>query len=201
MIHREPGDTPPPPPRPPRQPGRGRNILRVSAVLLLVAALTARGAAVAWTDYLWFSSLDFAGVWRTLVFTRIFLVIIATVIAFLVIYLNLRLVDRLSPRRAIFALGQSDELIARFQGWAEIYGGRILLAASGVFGFLIGLTAGNAWERTLLYLNRTDFGTTDAVFGKDLGFFVFSVPFYRDVFAWGFQLVIWTTLLVACSTT
>ena len=166
-------------------------------MILLVAALTARGAAVAWTDYLWFSSLDFAGVWRTLVFTRIFLVIIATVIAFLVIYLNLRLADRLSPRRAIFALGQSDEVIARFQGWAEIYGGRILLAAAGVFGFLIGLTAGNAWERVLLFLNRTDFGTTDAVFGKDIGFFVFTVPFYRDVFAWGFQLLIWTTLLVA----
>ncbi|MBT8164366.1 MAG: UPF0182 family protein [Acidimicrobiia bacterium] len=162
-----------------------------------MTALTARGAAVAWTDYLWFSSLDFAGVWRTLVFTRIFLVIIATVIAFLVIYVNLRLADRLSPRRAIFALGQSDELIARFQGWAEIYGGRILLAAAGVFGFLIGLTAGNAWERALLFLNRSDFGTTDPVFGKDIGFFVFNVPFYRDLFAWGFQLLIWTTLLVA----
>ena len=80
MIHREPGDTPPPPPpRPPRQPGRGRNILRLAAVILLVLALTARGAAVAWTDYLWFSSLDFSGVWTTLVFTRIFLVIIAVV--------------------------------------------------------------------------------------------------------------------------
>ena len=160
-------------------------------------ALTARGLAVAWTDYLWFSSLDFPGVWRTLVFTRIFLVIIATVIAFLIIYVNLRLADRLSPRRAIFALGQADELIARFQGWAEIYGGRILLGASGIFAFLIGLTAGNAWERALLFLNRSDFGTSDPVFAKDIGFFVFSVPFYRDVFAWGFQLLIWTTLLVA----
>ena len=159
--------------------------------------MTARGLAVAWTDYLWFSSLDFPGVWRTLVFTRIFIVIIATVIAFLVIYLNLRLADRLSPRRAVFALGQSDELVARFQGWAEIYGGRILLAAAGLFGFLIGLTAGNWWERALLFFNRTDFGTTDPVFGTDIGFFVFSVPFYRDMFSWGFQLLIWTTLLVA----
>jgi uncharacterized membrane protein (UPF0182 family) len=195
VIHREPEDSPPP--RPPRSPGRRRNLLRVGAVALLILALTARGLAVAWTDYLWFNSLDFPGVWRTLVFTRIFIVIIATVVAFLVIYLNLRLADRLSPRRAVFALGQSDELVARFQGWAEIYGGRILLAAAGLFGFLIGLTAGNWWERALLFLNRTDFGTTDPLFGTDIGFFVFSVPFYRDVFSWGFQLLVWTTLLVA----
>jgi len=162
-----------------------------------VLVLTARGLAVAWTDYLWFDSLDFPAVWRTLVFTRIFIVIIASVAAFLVIYLNLRLADRLSPRRAVFALGQSDELVARFQGWAEIYGGRILLASAGVFAFLIGLTAGNWWERALLFLNQTDFGVTDPVFGRDIGFFVFSVPFYRDVFGWIFQLLIWTTLLVA----
>lgn len=170
--------------------------MRAAAVILLVVALTARGAAVAWTDYLWFSSLDFPGVWRTLVFTRIFIVIIATVLAFLVIYLNLRLADRLSPRRAVFALGQSDELVARFQGWAEIYGGRILLGAAGLFAFLIGLTAGNWWERALLFFNQTEFGATDPVFGRDIGFFVFSVPFYRDVFGWAFQLLIWTTLLV-----
>ena len=166
-------------------------------MVLLVVALTARGAAVAWTDYLWFDSLDFPGVWRTLVLTRIFIVIIAAIVAFLVIYLNLRLADRLSPRRAVFALGQSDELVARFQGWAEIYGGRILLAAAGVFGFLIGLTAGNFWERALLFLNQTDFGVGDPLFGRDIGFFVFSIPFYRDLFGWGFQLLIWTTLLTA----
>jgi uncharacterized membrane protein (UPF0182 family) len=195
VIHREPGDSPPP--RPPRQPGRRRNLFRFGAAALLILALTARGLAVAWTDYLWFSSLDFPGVWRTLVFTRILIVIIASVVAFLVIYLNLRLADRLSPRRAVFALGQSDELVARFQGWAEIYGGRILLAAAGVFGFLIGLTAGNWWERALLFFNQADFGVTDPVFGRDIGFFVFSIPFYRDIFGWIFQLLIWTTLLVA----
>ncbi|NNF10411.1 MAG: UPF0182 family protein [Acidimicrobiia bacterium] len=195
MIHREPGEGPPP--RPPRQPRRSRNVLRIGAAVLLVVALTARGAAVAWTDFLWFDSLGFPAVWRTLVFTRIFIVIIATVVAFLVIYANLRLADRLSPRRAVFALGQSDELVARFQGWAEIYGGRILLAAAGVFGFLIGLTAGNWWERALLFLNQQDFGVVDALFSRDVSFFVFSVPFYRDVFSWVFQLLIWTTLLVA----
>jgi uncharacterized membrane protein (UPF0182 family) len=194
VIHRDPEDSPPP--RPPRRPARSRNLLRIGAVVLLVVALTARGAAVAWTDYLWFSSLDFPRVWSTLVLTRVFIAIIASVVAFLVIYLNLRLADRLSPRRAVFALGQSDELVARFQGWAEIYGGRILLGAAGLFGLLIGLTAGNWWERALLFTNQTDFGVTDPVFGRDISFFVFSLPFFRDVFGWGFQLLIWTTLLV-----
>ncbi len=193
MLHREPEETPQPPRR--RRRSR-RNLLRALVVILLVLVLTLRGAAVAWTDYLWFSSLGFADVWTTLVFARVVIIVIASVVAFLVLYVNLRVADRLSPRGLAFA-SQQDELVARFQAWAHQYSGRIYLAAAAIFGVLIGLTAGNWWERALLFLNRTDFGVADPVYGRDVGFLVFSVPFYRDVFAWTFQLLVWTTLLVA----
>ncbi|MEE8490569.1 MAG: UPF0182 family protein, partial [Acidimicrobiia bacterium] len=192
MLHREPEETPQPPRR---RRFRRRNLLRTLALVLLVLALTLRGAAVAWTDFLWFSSLGLSSVWTTLVFTRILIILIATVVAFLVLYINLRVADKLSPRGAAF--GSQDELVARFQAWAHHYSGRIYLAAAAVFGLLIGLTAGNWWERALLFINQTDFGITDPVYGKDIGFLVFSVPFYRDVFAWTFQLLVWTTILVA----
>ena len=110
MLHREPEETPQPPRR---RRFRRRNLLRTLALILLVLALTLRGAAVAWTDFLWFSSLGLSSVWTTLVFTRILIILIATVVAFLVLYINLRVADKLSPRGAAF--GSQDELVARLE--------------------------------------------------------------------------------------
>jgi uncharacterized membrane protein (UPF0182 family) len=53
-----------PPAAPPtsRAPGRGRVILIVAAVVLVVLITSLRGVASFWTDYLWFESLDQEGV-------------------------------------------------------------------------------------------------------------------------------------------
>ena len=47
--------------------------------ILLFFLFAIRSIAVFWTDYLWFDSLDQSGVWSTLVFTRVWLVIGASV--------------------------------------------------------------------------------------------------------------------------
>mgnify|MGYP000656351872 CR=1 FL=1 len=39
--------------------------------LVLVLLLSLRGIASFWTDYLWFDSVGFAAVWRTLIFSRV----------------------------------------------------------------------------------------------------------------------------------
>jgi uncharacterized membrane protein (UPF0182 family) len=71
------------------------------------------------------------------------------------------------------------------------------LAVAGFFGLLIGLGAGAWWEHWLLFRNRQSFGATDPVFGKDIGFHVFQVPFFRDLIGWGFQFFLITLLVVA----
>jgi uncharacterized membrane protein (UPF0182 family) len=162
----------------------------------VVGALTARGLAVVWTDYLWFDSLDLASVWSTLVLTRVVIVIIAALVAFAVIFTNLQLVDRLSPRRPVFGTPQ-DEVVVRFQEFIGTRAGRIYALVAAIFGLLIGLAASGWWERALLFLNAENFGQVDPVFSRDIGFFVFTVPFYRDVLSWAFQLLIWTIILVA----
>ena len=53
------------------------------------------------------------------------------------------------------------------------------------------------WEDILLYFNSTSFGTADPVFGRDISFYVFQLPLLRDLYAWGFQLMVLTTILVA----
>ena len=62
--------------------------------------------------------------------------------------------------------------------WA--IGGFALLLALGIGGAISG-----AWDTLLLWVNRVPFSATetvtDPVFGKDIGFFLFELPFFRLV--------------------
>ena len=40
------------------------------------------------------------------------------------------------------------------------------------------------WENLLLFLNPTPFGVTDPLFRKDIGFYVFQLPFLLHVYGW-----------------
>ena len=65
-----------------------RRILIVLGVVLVLLLLTLRQLATFWTDYLWFDSIDRTGVWSTLVWTRVLLAVVFSVVAFLLIWLN-----------------------------------------------------------------------------------------------------------------
>jgi uncharacterized membrane protein (UPF0182 family) len=48
----------------------------------------------------------------------------------------------------------------------------------------------DGWQHLLLWMHRGDFGTTDPLLDRDVGFFVFSLPIYRDVNAWLLDTVV-----------
>src|SRR5205823_4526855 len=58
-----------------------------------------------------------------------------------------------------------------------------------------GLRASAHWEILLAYRNGPPFGATDPVFGFDLGFFVFVLPFWQLLHAWAMALVAGTAVL------
>jgi len=64
-----------------------------------------------------------------------------------------------------------------------------------VIAFGSGLRASGRWQTALGYLNAVPFGTADPVFGRDLAFFVFQLPFWRMVLGWGTTLVLPTLVL------
>jgi uncharacterized membrane protein (UPF0182 family) len=154
------------------------------------ALVTGRFFATLWTDYLWYQSVGQTGVWRTLVFTRIGLVIAASAIAFGLFWINLWLVDRLSPRRRAPAGTPEEELLARFQDWIEPRVRKVRLAISAFFGIMLGLGGSVWWQEWLLFRNGTDFGVADPIFENDLSLYVFRLPFYNVLFGWFFQLVL-----------
>jgi uncharacterized membrane protein (UPF0182 family) len=176
--------------------GRFRKVLWIVLGIGFVGLITLRSLATLWTDYLWYSSVGQVGVWSTLVFTRLWLVLAASLLAFAIVWVNLYLVDRISPRRGVAPGSPDEELLMRYQTWVEPRSARLRLAASAFFGILLGLGASAWWEDWLLFSRGGSFGLADPIFNHDIGLYVFDVPFMRDVFSWAFQLVLVLTLIV-----
>ncbi len=176
--------------------GRFRRILWIVLGVGFVGLIFLRSMATLWTDYLWYSSVGQVGVWTTLVFTRLWLVLAASLVAIGIVWLNLYLVDRISPRRGVMPGSPDEELLMRYQTWVEPRSGRLRFGASAFFGILLGVGAAAWWEDWLLFSRGGSFGLADPIFNHDIGLYVFDVPFLRDVFAWAFQLVLVLTLIV-----
>ncbi len=190
MIEHESG----PIPIRPQRFSAGRRVLVVVVLVLVALLFSLRGLANFWTDYLWFDSVGFAGVWRTLLFTKIVLAVIGIAVAFGLMLANLWLASRVSP--ALGEPGPGEEIVLRYRRWMRSRGWWVLLGVSGFFGLVLGLGAAGWWEDWLLLVNHQSFGVADPAFNRDVGFYVFQVPFWRDLLGWAFQFVIVTLLVV-----
>ena len=184
-------------PIPIRRFSRRRRLLAIIAGVFFVSLLLARSLAVFWTDFLWFDSVGQVRVWRTLIFTRVWLVVAASILAIVLFWLNLALADRLSPRGLGFQGGPDDELLERFQVWIGPRVRRMRLIASVLFGLLLGLGAAAWWEEFLRFRHGGSFGVIDPIFDNDIGLYIFRLPFYRNLFGWAFQLVLVILLVTA----
>jgi hypothetical protein len=154
-----------------------------------------RGIAILWTEFLWFESVNASSVWTTVLSTQIYLGLIGAVGAFVVVYGSLVVTDRLSPRFQIHDLGPEEEIVERFQEWVEPRLRRFRIGVSAALAFMIGVGASAWWRDWLLFRNKQPFGVNDPIFERDVSFYVFDIPLYRDILGWMFQLTVITILL------
>ena len=171
------------PPRP-RRLGRLSRRFWISAVLivLLIGFLSLRNLAVLWTDQMWFSSVGLGKVFSTLLLVKVGLGLTFGAIFFFVMWGNLLLTDRFGARDLSF--DPEDEIVRRFQNLVRPYAKRIYAAIALVMALVAGLNATGQWQKYLLFANGTNFGTKDALFHKDVGFYVFTLPFVSFVVTW-----------------
>jgi uncharacterized protein len=182
-----------------RQGSGVRRFLTIGVVAVFLLLIFGRWLATLFTDYLWYDSLGIAGVWSTVTFTRVWLVLGATLVAFVFFFGNLWLVDRLSPRAGAITGAPDEELLERFQEWVEPRATLVRTLFSLFFGLLIGLGAAAWWQNWLEWRNSVPFNVTDPIFGNDISLYVFNLPMYRDVFGWLFQLLLVATLVVVAA--
>ncbi|NLN18256.1 MAG: COG1615 family transporter [Firmicutes bacterium] len=159
----------------------------VSAVVLVVLIVSV--FSVFFTDMWWFQSLGYQ---------RLFTIQIAWLWG---VGLGVGLAAALFVLFNLWLTRQSVvQSIADFsEGWAYRFSGRgvpaVFAAISLIVGIIYGVSTAPSWQRFALYLNQQPFGFTDPVFQKDIGFYVFTLPFWESVNYLGLGLVALTLIL------
>jgi uncharacterized protein len=170
---------------------------RPQPLVLLVVLFLALGLLAQvvpfYTDLLWFQEVGYTTVfWTTLSLQGgLFTAVTLGVLVFL--WANLTFAARTAAPDVLWEL--EDQLGLPGRVVIEPLIRRFLPIVLTVIAVVSGLRASVHWETVLGYANATPFGVTDPVFGRDLGFFVFTLPLWRLAHGWALALVAATMLL------
>ena len=167
----------------------------VGAVILVVLLFSALSGF--FVDVLWFKEVGFGEVFWGILRTKFLLGLFFGLLFFAILYANLLIVRRLTPRFRPLTLEQ--EILDRYRMAAEPYLRWLLPLFALVVGFFVGLGVTSQWRTFLLWRNASgvDFGTPDPIFGRDPAFYIFSLPWLEFVQGWLFSALVGVTLITA----
>ncbi len=160
--------------------------------IIVFFTLLGRGVQL-YTDWLWFGEMGFTTVfWKSLL-TKLWLSLAAGAIFFIVVYGNVLLARKMAPR---YQFGPGSEIIERTPVPDRVM--RWLIPLILVFPTLIAMVAGgSAWMEFLKFSSGASFSIADPVFSRDLGFYIFSLPFFKALQSFA----LWTMVFTFIATT
>ena len=156
---------------------------RFVIALLVILWFVHRSLTEIAIDWMWFESAGYLGIFETSIKTRIALFCGGAVTAAIFVGLNLRHAFRSAPVDPVSLSLVSGEVIIepqRLKSLLMVLGGLLTLLPA----FIFGLVGSSVWFEVLSFMERQPFGATEAVFGHDVGFYIFELPllaFTRNV--------------------
>jgi len=179
-----------------QEPVRRPNITSMIFLVAMVGGVVCFFEA-AWivTDWLWFQEVGYTGVFWTTFWTKLLVGGIAGLVFFLFLGGNLYFAENIAHRSKAFDLSHIPFPELRTLNHRNIL--IILVTISVIFGILWGVSASSHWEDYLLFLHGLPFGINDPLFQKDIGFYVFRLPFIIVIYNWVSMAIFLTILSVA----
>jgi uncharacterized membrane protein (UPF0182 family) len=171
-----------------RPQARKRGPLTFTLITLFVLGIILVALSGFYADMLWFRSVHFSSVWRTVLFTKGELFIGFGLITSLLITSNVVIAYRNRPIYVPLTI-EADNL-ERYRAQLEPLRRYAVIAIAGVLFYFAGSSGTRLWESWLQFKNATPFGTKDAQFGKDISFFAFKLPFYQSLIGWAISSVV-----------
>ena len=161
-----------------RLPGRRRGrlalwlLVGLSVLFFLISPLIQLLA-----EWPWFSALGYERVFATRLIASLLLGIVAGGAAFALLYANLRFAQRgIVPNPVVMQMNAQTPAVDLTRLVR-----RLALPVALVLALFIALAVSSGWMPVLQFLNQTPFGVTDPVFGRDLGYYVFTLPIIGGV--------------------
>ena len=176
--------------------GRRRVLLIVAGVVagLLLAFTALSGFFV---DVLWFREVGFSDVFWSVLRTKVLLGVAFGAAFFVLLYANLWIVRRITPKYR--ALTPEQEVIERYRMQFEPYIRWLLPLFALVIAVFVGIGVTGQWQTYVLWRNGSglSFGNPEPLFGRDPSFYVFSLPWLKFMQGWLFSALVGVTLLTA----
>lgn len=165
---------------------RGKRVIAALGVVVVFAILWFQFVDL-YVDYAWYDEVDASQVFMVTLWTRVIMFAIAAVGIVALVLLMLWLAYRSRP---VFVPTNELDPLAPYR---TVITARPKLFAWGVAilgGIIAGLSAQASWQTVQLWLHGGNFGSTDAEFGHDVGFYVFQLPMINMVLSWLFTATV-----------
>ncbi|MBL0226700.1 MAG: UPF0182 family protein [Geobacteraceae bacterium] len=148
-----------------------------------------------YTDWLFFVETGFSSVFMTTIYSQTTAGLFFAALLFGFAVINLLVANRaVFPEAGMFINAGSVRLlrgeILRFVRPLSILTCAVLALFAGQWGAL-------QWENALLFINKVTVGTVDPVIGKDIGFYLFSLPFLEALKAFASFMLLATLLITS----
>jgi uncharacterized protein len=180
-----------------------RIVLLVLAALAVALILSLGALSGILVDWLWFRSLGFGAVFSTMWEARVATFAVTAFPTWVLLVANGFLAARASapPVRRLRMVRMSSDP----EGPAEIvevslenFPWRIVvLGVASLLSLLIGLAYVGRWEDALKWWYAVPFDRTDPLFGRDLAFYVFTLPIWGGLRDWGLLILFLSALMAA----
>jgi hypothetical protein len=175
---------------------RRRTWILLGLIVLIVVLASLHTFATIITDELWFGSVGLGSVWHRLFDVKVGMFLVFGAVFFVATWASLAMVHRLAPSE--LTLGPEDELVRRYQRTVAPHAVALRTVVALVAALIAASSTLGQWQNYLLYRYAVPFGTKDPQFHRDIGFFVFKLPFLSFVENWAFvSLVVITLVTVA----
>jgi uncharacterized membrane protein (UPF0182 family) len=149
--------------------------LAILGIIILVVSI----AAQLWTEVLWFDSVGFTTVFRVELFTKIGLFVGCGLLTATVVASSMLIGYRTRPVYPPISAEQQN--LDHYRELFEPLRRLATIAAPAMLGIFAGSAGASQWQTFLLWSNRVPFGSRDAQFNLDIGFFVFTLPWLRFI--------------------
>jgi hypothetical protein len=175
---------------------RRRWIIALVIILIILFAFL-KTFAIFYTDALWFSSVNLHSVWLKLFETKVGLMVVFAAIFAVGLLASLVVAERLAPKGP--SLDAEDEFVKRYQEVIGPYSRWLRVAVVTVLSLIVGSQAIGQWNNWILFENSTSFPTTDPQFHRNIGYYVFTLPFEQFLVHWALVALFLILIVTALS--
>ncbi len=161
---------------------RRRRWIIAGIIIAIVIIASLRTFAIFYTDALWFSSVNLHTVWVKLFEIKVGLMVVFAAIFAVLLLASLLVAERLAPKGP--SLDAEDEFVKRYQEVVGPYARWLRAGVVVVLSLIIGSQAIGQWNNWILFRNSTPFAATDPQFHRNVGYFVFTLPFEQFLVHW-----------------